>query len=264
MEKNPPWALTLINIYNMSDHYIRSEEVSLDRNPADDLRVKHYIKDPVVPGEFYVTLLIKHSFIIEERVPCPWDNDSPGYILLGRHPHPIKNTTSASLKGPNIISRLKYARRDLADKLSSGQFSLRWTLYWAAVDDVLAKAAEGIQSMPASSNAIHVYSSMTSIIPYYVRPEEFDEVQLVQAAESAVKASLKDLVMEEVRNCTVCLEEMEVGCEASALPCKHVFHGECIMRWLRTSHCCPVCRFEVPTIPDADAALENTISYLLN
>ncbi|EYU39808.1 hypothetical protein MIMGU_mgv11b018976mg, partial [Erythranthe guttata] len=46
--------------------------------------------------------------------------------------------------------------------------------------------------------------------------------------------------------CTVCLEGFSN--EAYSMPCGHYFHGDCIREWLRTSHTCPVCRYEVPTI----------------
>ncbi|KAF9626577.1 hypothetical protein IFM89_036092 [Coptis chinensis] len=46
--------------------------------------------------------------------------------------------------------------------------------------------------------------------------------------------------------CTICFDEFEVGSEVTSLPCKHVFHGECIGSWLGTSHLCPICRFKMP------------------
>lgn len=48
--------------------------------------------------------------------------------------------------------------------------------------------------------------------------------------------------------CVICMEEMLTGCEVTPMPCSHIFHGDCITKWLsHSSHTCPVCRFELPT-----------------
>lgn len=46
-------------------------------------------------------------------------------------------------------------------------------------------------------------------------------------------------------NCSICLDEgMEEIC---ILPCKHVFHKECIEDWLKRRPTCPTCRFSFTT-----------------
>ncbi|XP_059651006.1 E3 ubiquitin-protein ligase AIRP1-like [Cornus florida] len=48
--------------------------------------------------------------------------------------------------------------------------------------------------------------------------------------------------------CVICLEEFRLGSEVlTRLPCSHVYHGDCIVNWLRRSQLCPVCRFQMPT-----------------
>lgn len=49
-----------------------------------------------------------------------------------------------------------------------------------------------------------------------------------------------------MKECMVCLEEFLMGSEVVCLPCGHIFHGDCIVRWLETSHLCPLCRFAMP------------------
>ena len=44
----------------------------------------------------------------------------------------------------------------------------------------------------------------------------------------------------EEPTCAVCLEKLAVGQFARQLPCRHVFHVECIDRWLtENSNLCP-------------------------
>eukprot|EP00435_Cladocopium_sp_Y103_P009212 s334_g2.t1 len=43
------------------------------------------------------------------------------------------------------------------------------------------------------------------------------------------------------RDCMVCMDQMQPGQEVKTLPCMHVFHVECIDRWLRESRNRPRC-----------------------
>ncbi len=52
---------------------------------------------------------------------------------------------------------------------------------------------------------------------------------------------------EDEFDCPVCLktcEQDEVSCR---LPCKHSFHKDCILPWLKRTNSCPMCRHELPT-----------------
>ncbi|CAK9160065.1 unnamed protein product [Ilex paraguariensis] len=46
--------------------------------------------------------------------------------------------------------------------------------------------------------------------------------------------------------CTICQEDSLVGTNVRRMPCSHMFHKECIMKWLKGSHICPLCRFMLP------------------
>jgi hypothetical protein len=45
--------------------------------------------------------------------------------------------------------------------------------------------------------------------------------------------------------CNICLCDYEVGESCKTLPCNHVYHSQCIDRWLRNVSKCPICKASV-------------------
>ncbi|KAK8615011.1 hypothetical protein V6N13_068797 [Hibiscus sabdariffa] len=71
---------------------------------------------------------------------------------------------------------------------------------------------------------------------------------MVAAREASIEEMVKRVEIEAGdKTCVICLNELEVGFEAARMPCSHDFHDDCIKKWLRQSHYCPICRFEMPT-----------------
>ncbi|KAK5138456.1 hypothetical protein LTR08_000042 [Meristemomyces frigidus] len=68
------------------------------------------------------------------------------------------------------------------------------------------------------------------------------------ATENAIKAlptkqiDKKDLGENGKAECTICMDEVDVGDAVTVLPCRHWFHGECIRLWLGEHDTCPHCR----------------------
>ncbi|GMJ00795.1 BCA2 zinc finger ATL 6 [Hibiscus trionum] len=72
---------------------------------------------------------------------------------------------------------------------------------------------------------------------------------MLASKESSIKEMVERVKVETGadENCTICLEELEVGSEVSRMPCRHRFHAHCIETWLKQRHSCPICRFQMPT-----------------
>lgn len=45
------------------------------------------------------------------------------------------------------------------------------------------------------------------------------------------------------KTCWICLKEFSDGMELAKTACSHVFHGNCVFRWLFRDNSCPICRF---------------------
>lgn len=81
----------------------------------------------------------------------------------------------------------------------------------------------------------------------------FDNEVGIRGNPPAAKRIVDDLPVVELTVeqgdvvCAVCKDEMVLEEEVKRLPCRHLYHGECITPWLGIRNTCPVCRFELPT-----------------
>lgn len=51
--------------------------------------------------------------------------------------------------------------------------------------------------------------------------------------------------------CVICQDQFAVGEGLTTMPCKHIFHSECLHPWLAMHNTCPTCRVPVPAEEDA-------------
>ncbi|XP_057770467.1 E3 ubiquitin-protein ligase RING1-like isoform X2 [Salvia miltiorrhiza] len=59
----------------------------------------------------------------------------------------------------------------------------------------------------------------------------------IDALPSVTISTDKDII------CAVCTERLEEGSQTCReLPCKHLYHSDCIVPWLQRRNSCPICR----------------------
>ena len=72
-----------------------------------------------------------------------------------------------------------------------------------------------------------------------------DSYQTYTLSQSPIHINVRCLE-NSIDNCTICLAVMDKKNNCSILPCKHIFHMECIHSWIdadeETSLQCPICR----------------------
>ncbi|XP_059654305.1 uncharacterized protein LOC132301028 [Cornus florida] len=79
--------------------------------------------------------------------------------------------------------------------------------------------------------------------------EDYRALQFVPATQSSLDA-LEEMIFDSsgsIEKCSICLEMFCHGESIVSMPCYHLYHGICIHQWLKTSHYCPLCRFEMQT-----------------
>ena len=82
----------------------------------------------------------------------------------------------------------------------------------------------------------------------------FESVELLNtfpATKSSIEAlkevKVNDLSATTAEECSICLEKFSFEKVVVTMPCSHSYHKDCIVRWLETSHTCPLCRYAMPT-----------------
>ncbi|XP_016178620.1 E3 ubiquitin-protein ligase RING1-like [Arachis ipaensis] len=97
------------------------------------------------------------------------------------------------------------------------------------------------------------YGNMITDLIIEESMEDPNNIKMVPASKNAIE-SLEKVKLENnnhlAERCSICLTEFDYGDDAeqvSSMPCKHVYHQECLIQWLKTSHLCPLCRYPMPT-----------------
>lgn len=116
-------------------------------------------------------------------------------------------------------------------------------LYSEAIDDVVVISPTQIEQVRWRNDD----SMMTWVLNESIE-SAISNSRAAPASASSVEALKRmDYTSAEFGDltCVVCQEELSENEAIVQMPCSHVFHGQCILQWLKQSHFCPICRFEM-------------------
>ncbi|GMJ02181.1 hypothetical protein HRI_003888700 [Hibiscus trionum] len=208
----------------------------------------HHVPLPLV--QIHLTISVANNFRLFDRPePSFTASDQETLVFdlnLLRHRNQLHRllvptftnlgVNTATVHYDRMVNKIIQRGLEIAEWMVNSGFNFR-VLYLASAIEAWAAVDENTLEFLMERRALMVSA------------EEFetDNYGMVPATESSVKEMLTTVKVEDGEgDCTVCLEGLEVGSNAARMPCSHMFHNQCIEEWLKQSHYCPVCRFEMP------------------
>ncbi|XP_052206002.1 E3 ubiquitin-protein ligase RING1-like [Diospyros lotus] len=171
------------------------------------------------------------------------------------------SSTSLDLQNPSAFSNIFDQRRALPLSQDPERFDP-----YAFLQNHLANLVAGganIEFMIANQPSDQGFRPPLNLGDYVVGPGLEQLIQQLAendpnrygtppAAKSAIKALPRvtvddELLSSDLAQCAVCKDDFERDMEVKQMPCKHVYHPDCIVPWLELHNSCPVCRYELPT-----------------
>lgn len=114
-------------------------------------------------------------------------------------------------------------------------------------------AGSGLRPLPTTMSDFLMGSGFDRLLDQLTQIEVtgFGRPENPPASKAAIE-SLPTIEIVETHvsaesHCAVCKEQFQLGSEAREMPCKHIYHSDCILPWLSLRNSCPVCRHELPS-----------------
>lgn len=118
-----------------------------------------------------------------------------------------------------------------------------------------AAVAAGVAAAAAG-----VAAATTGVIPTMPEPQPIGvSIDQIEQYSSLMQFVKDPKVPEQERErCTVCLMDFETNDTLRSLHCSHLFHTNCIDRWLVYNKKCPVCRVDMDKAAAAGAPIQQS------
>ncbi|KAJ5550529.1 hypothetical protein N7535_001528 [Penicillium sp. DV-2018c] len=181
----------------------------------------------------------------------PHSSTAPDWLqddhLTGHHPGlPPRNTN-----GPQLINRNPMTITEIMDaiRVDLGTPSMRrgrGGRGTTAPNPLSILSA--ILNMDRNGDAVYSQEELDRVITQLIEQTGGVSSAPPPASRTAIQSLPKKKLDREMlggeskAECTICLENVELGTEVTVLPCTHWFHFSCIEAWLTQNNTCPHCR----------------------
>jgi len=96
--------------------------------------------------------------------------------------------------------------------------------------------------------------------------EFVDEEENIKIKNTTTNNNLKEND-ENMKNCIICTDEIKDGENTTTIECGHIFHEQCLKKWIEVKTNCPICRFQFGIDLNDDEQhdeQENHFSFIMN
>ncbi|KAI4388100.1 hypothetical protein MLD38_000462 [Melastoma candidum] len=222
---------------------------------AATARLHHHVTvEPAGPDGVITSLPLDREVVVEE-----------GWIENGK----ICITRQCSLLvDRHDLSRLQGDLESLHQRLFEGGSPIRRPgLTYSINCDLIVQSIQEITQMVyrelSDKQNVRIRNLSVDVVSVHIisLPEDLDEgddeydeeeAWMIEEEEFVARPASQEAVASlgrtkiEGGDCAVCLEELSPLAEHISMPCCHIFHKECIIKWLEMRHSCPLCRFSLP------------------
>ncbi|CAL0316240.1 unnamed protein product [Lupinus luteus] len=204
-----------------------------DPNPNPSLRFNH---DPSSEPHFPINPFNFLPFLLSSASTTSVDLQNPNFFSISSGPRTRPEIPDSGMFDPFLF--LQNHLRGLRDDGANVQFEIN-------------HPSEPGFRLPTNIGDYFLGPGLEQLIQQLAEndPNRYGTPPASKSAIENLPTVIVDdeLLNSELNQCAVCQDEFEKGSRVKQMPCKHVYHGDCLIPWLELHNSCPVCRHELPT-----------------